>query len=97
MPNQHHENVYVLPPGLGTPIQRLVQRLARAMKAAWECDGVSTRQHNEPAGSQDVWHYHVHVTPRYHNDNFYSSERVLMSPAERVQLANELREALEVI
>jgi histidine triad (HIT) family protein len=95
VPNQHYENVYELPPGLGTPIQRLVQQVARAMKTAWNCDGVSTRQHNEPAGSQDVWHYHVHVTPRYRNDNFYGSKRELMPPAERVQLANELREALK--
>ena len=95
VPNQHYENVYELPPTLGTPIQRLIQRLARAMKAAWACDGVSTRQHNEPAGNQDVWHYHVHVTPRYHDDHFYGSERVLIPPAERVQLAIELRGTLE--
>ncbi|MER5390020.1 RtcB family protein [Saccharopolyspora sp. NPDC002686] len=32
------------------------------------------RQHNEPAGDQDVWHHHVHVFPRYPGDDLYGSE-----------------------
>lgn len=35
---------------------------------------MSTRQHNEPAGCQDVWHLHVHVFPRYDGDDLYLSE-----------------------
>lgn len=31
------------------------------------------RQHNEPAGNQDVWHLHVHVFPRYEGDDLYRS------------------------
>jgi len=33
-----------------------VRRVALAMKQAYACNGVSTRQHNEPAGNQDVFH-----------------------------------------
>ena len=39
--------------------------------SVYKGDGVSTRQHNEPAGNQDVWHYHLHVFPRYQDDAFY--------------------------
>lgn len=46
---------------------------ALALKAALSCDGISTRQQNEPAGDQDVWHYHVHVFPRYADDGLYGS------------------------
>ena len=49
----------------------LVQRVAVAMRAAYACDGISVRQHNEPAGGQDVWHLHVHVFPRYDGDRLY--------------------------
>jgi hypothetical protein len=31
------------------------------------------RQHNEPAGNQEVWHYHLHVFPRYARDDLYGS------------------------
>ncbi len=65
VPVEHYENIYDLPPGLGTPIQKAVRDTALAMKAALGCQGISTRQHNEPAGDQDVWHYHVRVFPRY--------------------------------
>jgi CTP-dependent riboflavin kinase len=64
------------------------------MKAAYTCDGISTRQHNEPGGYQDVWHYHVHVTPRYMDDGFYSSRREFMPAPERAKHAARLRRAL---
>ena len=47
------------------------KRVAIALKETYKCDGVSTRQHNEPAGNQDVWHFHLHVFPRYTGDKLY--------------------------
>jgi histidine triad (HIT) family protein len=67
------------------------------MKQVYDCDGVSTRQHNEPAGNQDVWHYHLHVTPRYHGDRFYETmaiEKTLMLPEERAWHAQRLSRAI---
>ncbi|MFE3056227.1 HIT family protein [Nocardia sp. NPDC059239] len=74
IPNAHHENLYDLPPEYGHAVHDVVREVAIAMRATYGCDGVSTRQHNEPAGSQDVWHYHVHVFPRCHADNLYGSQ-----------------------
>ena len=96
-PVDHHENIYDLPIKVGAAVQELVRAVAIGMKDAWQCDGVSTRQHNEPAGGQDVWHYHVHVTPRHSGDRFYAtyaSERALMPPKERARYASDLRERL---
>ncbi len=97
MPNAHFENIYTLPIHLATQIHRVARIVALALKAAYGCDGVSTRQHNEPAGSQDVWHYHLHVTPRYHGDNFYrtmAASGKWVSIAERVEPAAKLRTIL---
>ena len=74
--------------------QALAKALALAMKEVYACDGVSTRQHNEPAGNQDVWHYHLHVTPRYTGDGFYASSRALMPADERAKHAQKLRAQL---
>ena len=79
VPNEHFENIYDLPPHYGSDIQRVARLVALALKAVYACDGVSTRQHNEPAGNQDVWHYHVHVTPRYQDDQFYGTQPELMT------------------
>lgn len=95
VPNQHYENLYNIPVGILSAIQEVAQRIALAMKAAYSCEGISTRQHNEPAGNQDVWHYHQHVFPRYPNDNLYrNEEKRWTSPEERIPHAQLLRNAL---
>jgi len=71
IPNVHVENLYDMPESLGHAIFDVSKRIAIALKETYGCDGVSTRQHNEPAGNQDVWHYHFHVFPRYESDNLY--------------------------
>jgi len=75
-------------------IHRVARRLAIVMKVTYACEGISTRQHNEPAGNQDVWHYHLHVTPRYKNDNYYSSQGEFMSIEHRAKHAEALRKSL---
>ncbi len=41
------------------------QKLARAVKAAFDADGVTVIQFNEPAAGQTVFHLHFHVIPRF--------------------------------
>jgi histidine triad (HIT) family protein len=73
IPNAHHENLYDLPARYGHAVHDAIQQVAIAMRTAYDCAGISTRQHNEPAGDQEVWHYHTHVFPRYPDDDLYHS------------------------
>lgn len=91
VPNVHYENIYDLPPEMGTPMQRVIREIAIALKATYGCDGVSTRQHNEPPGGQDVWHYHQHVFPRYQGDQLYLHRRDDSTREERRPYARKLR------
>lgn len=75
IPNQHVENLYDLPNTIGHAIMDLSKQVALALKTAYGCEGISVRQHNEPAGNQDVWHYHLHVFPRYSGDDLYLRHR----------------------
>jgi histidine triad (HIT) family protein len=100
IPKEHFENLYDLPVRLAAPVHATAQAMAIAMKAAYGCAGVSTRQHNEPAGNQDVWHYHLHVTPRYPDDALYRSlggHRTLMPPDVRADHAARIRACLPEI
>ena len=90
VPNEHFENIYDLPVPYAIDIQKAARMIAFVMKAVYSCDGISTRQHNEPGGNQDVWHYHVHVTPRYRDDRFYTTQRELMAVSERARHAERL-------
>lgn len=94
VPNPHYEHVYELPDEFGEPLLRAVRRISLAMKLAYECPGISTAQHNEPAGNQDVWHYHMHVFPRFEGDDLYRSRLRLTTATERKPFAEQLRAAL---
>ena len=94
IPNAHYENIFDLPVTIGAEIHAAAQTIAHAMKKAYGCAGISTRQHNEPMGNQDVWHYHLHVFPRYENDQLYQSERAFMETEKRAAYAQKLKAAL---
>ena len=94
VPTEHHENLYDLPPYAGHAVHDVVREVAIAIRQTYGCDGVSVRQHNEPAGNQDVWHYHVHVFPRYDGDELYATPPLaeIATDAERAPYARRLRE-----
>lgn len=97
IPNRHIEHLYSFPDELGAALMRMTRRVAIAMKLAYGCDGVSTRQHNEPAGYQDVWHFHQHVFPRWSGDSLYErhSERSVADGNEVGRRAAALRAHLD--
>ncbi len=96
IPNIHIENLYDMPDGLLLASHSYTRKVARALKIAYKCEGVSVRQNNEKAGDQDVWHYHVHVVPRFEEDDMYSSyHKIFLSePTERIAFAEKLKAAL---
>ncbi|HEV2890006.1 MAG TPA: HIT family protein [Frankiaceae bacterium] len=71
VPTAHYENLYDVPYDVGGDLFAAARRAALALKAAYGCPGTSTRQHNEPAGDQEVWHFHWHVFPRWPGDRLY--------------------------
>jgi len=91
VPNRHFENLYDLPLDISAKVHALSRDVALAMKSEYQCEGIMLRQHNEPAGDQSVWHYHLHVIPRYENDNFHNSLKHPFEADERAQCAKNLR------
>ncbi|HST18679.1 MAG TPA: HIT family protein [Gaiellaceae bacterium] len=98
IPCAHVENLYEVDDALLGAVHATVKRVAIAMRSAYGCAGTSTRQHNEPAAGQDVWHYHVHVFPRALGDGLYArdAEYRWASADERAPYAASLRAALRV-
>lgn len=94
-PTEHYETLYEIPDHIMQRIGLMTRQVAIAMKDAWSPEGVSTRQHNEPAGNQHVWHYHLHVFPRYHDDMLYRQLRHPVDPEVRATKARELAAVLD--
>lgn len=91
VPNKHFENIFDLPLALSSKIHSLGRNIALAMKAEYQCDGIMLRQHNEPAGDQHIWHYHLHIIPRYQNDDFNNTQKGPFAANDRAKYAQKLR------
>jgi histidine triad (HIT) family protein len=90
IPNEHFENIMICH-WFFIKIHSLSRDIALAMKAEYQCDGIMLRQHNEPAGDQNIWHYHLHVIPRYQNDDFHNAQKGPFDADERAKYAQKLR------
>lgn len=93
--NEHIENLYDLPSDLSSKIHELEKKVALAMKEAYQCDGISTSQQNEPCGGQEVWHYNLHIIPRYDGDGLYKTKWEEAKSEERFICATLLKEFLK--
>jgi histidine triad (HIT) family protein len=94
IPNVHTENIYTISDDQLASVYKVVKQVALAIRTVYpSCEGTSTRQHNEPAGNQDVWHFHVHVYPRYDNDELYKNHdnKAFVGPKQRIPYAKKLR------
>ena len=65
---QHAETVYELNDAQASSVQRAVARVARAIRGAFAPQGLSVYQANGRVAGQTVFHYHVHLVPRYEGD-----------------------------
>lgn len=97
IPNKHYQDITAIPHDIYLRVYKVVHQLAQVMLEAYQCEGVSTRQHNGEHGGQDVWHFHTHILPRWKGDNLYerSKERQSQSESHRLKYANLIKEALK--
>lgn len=70
VPKQHFENLFAMPDFLLEIILILVRDLASKIKTATNCKGINILNNNGEAAGQSVHHFHIHIIPRYDNDNF---------------------------
>lgn len=61
----HFENIYTLDENTGAAIMKLGVKIANAVKEGLKADGVKLFQNNGVAAGQDVFHYHLHIDPKW--------------------------------
>jgi histidine triad (HIT) family protein len=65
---RHAANVFELEETQAEEIARAIVKISRALKKAFEPEGLSVYQANGKAAGQTVFHYHVHLLPRHAGD-----------------------------
>jgi histidine triad (HIT) family protein len=68
LPKEHYANLYELPEETAADAMKLAQRMMRKMTEKLDCDGFNIVQNNGEAAGQTVFHFHMHLIPRYKND-----------------------------
>jgi histidine triad (HIT) family protein len=68
IPKLHAENLFDLGDVDGEAVWRTVRHVANGIRAALQPDGMNLFQSNGRAAFQSVFHFHVHVVPRWNDD-----------------------------
>ena len=68
LPKAHYADIYEIPEELLTRAAVLAKRMATKLTKALGCDGFNIVQNNKPAAGQTVFHFHIHLIPRYVGD-----------------------------
>ena len=81
----HAENLYELSDAQAAAVLRAARRVARAIRGAFAPEGLSVYQANGKAAGQTVFHYHVHLVPRYEGDGMALTWPVKNPPREKLE------------
>ncbi|MDP3795099.1 MAG: HIT domain-containing protein [bacterium] len=69
VPKKHLPDIFALEDEMASLVMKKAVRIAKATKTALESDGIYLAQANGEAAGQDVFHYHLHVYPRWSDKN----------------------------
>lgn len=69
LPKNHYRNLLELPDETAADAFVLAKKLAAQLKDKLNCDGLNVIQNNGEAAGQTVFHFHLHLIPRYKDDN----------------------------
>lgn len=69
VPKKHVRDIFELDDIYAAEIMKAAVVVAKATRATLRCDGINLIQSNGEAAGQDVFHFHLHIKPRWHNDN----------------------------
>lgn len=68
LPKEHYDNLYELDDETASKVLVLAKKMITRMTKALGCDGYNLVQNNGEAAGQTVHHFHLHLIPRYKDD-----------------------------
>lgn len=69
IPKKHYDNLLIMPSDEVGKLYSLVSIIAKAVVSAVSADGFNVGQNNGKSANQIIPHVHVHIIPRFNNDN----------------------------
>lgn len=69
IPKEHYASLYELPEELAAKVMGVAKKVITKMTDLLGCDGYNVLQNNGEMAGQTVFHYHMHLIPRYQDDS----------------------------
>jgi histidine triad (HIT) family protein len=85
LPKEHYKNIYELPEETAGKAMKLAKKMAAHMTERLSCDGFNILQNNGETAGQSVFHFHMHLIPRYQNDGQVISGRAGSASPEELE------------
>lgn len=95
IPKAAAENLFELDDGAAAAVLRTGRRVALAMREAFRPDGITLLQFNGAEAGQTVFHFHLHVVPRYAGQPLRAHGRGFAEQALLAEQAARLKAALD--
>lgn len=91
LPKEHYANLYELPEELAGEVMKLAKKMVVQMTDRLGCEGFNLIQNNGDLAGQTVFHFHMHMIPRYQADGQKIGWKPLeVSQEELEQVKNEI-------
>lgn len=95
LPKQHYADVCSLDDAIAAKVLPLGAKIGSAMKKSLGCSGFNLVQNNGEAAGQTVFHFHMHVIPRYDDGpSIVSWVPGEVSPEELSEVAEKIKNCL---
>ena len=95
LPKKHMADIFEMDSETAEKVFVLTAKVAKGMKAALNCDGLNIVQNNGEVAGQTVFHFHMHIIPRYEGDGQNINWVPGTSEAEeRERVAQQIRSGL---
>lgn len=69
LPKEHFANLYEISDEAAAKALVLAKKMISKLTKILKCDGFNIVQNNGICAGQTVFHFHIHLIPRYENDN----------------------------
>ena len=91
MPKNHYKNIYEIADDTAAKVFPLAKKMAALMTEKLGADGFNIVQNNNEVAGQTGFYFHVHLIPRYNNDN----QSLVMKPQEMTDAQlDEIRDTI---
>lgn len=94
VPKAPAENLFDLDPEMAATVMRNGQIIAAAVKRAFNADGITLMQFNGAEAGQTVFHFHLHIVPRYAGQPLRTHGHNMADPALLEEQARRIRKEL---